>query len=80
MLRAAAPEWTAAPEVADDAFFVTDDMPRGAAIFVEHLHLRHGDSLAEVTLVGRVGPDAAHDLLVRVGIDVLASLGGASPT
>ena len=73
-LRAQSTVWAAAPEVGDDAFFTADELPTGSAVFIEHLHLRRGDTLAEVTLVGRIGPDASHDLLGRVGAAVMARL------
>ncbi len=66
-LQAAATTWTGAPGIGDEAFFTADDLPPGAAVFIQHLHLRRGDTVATVTLVGRIGPDSAHDLLGRVG-------------
>lgn len=71
-LKAASATWTGAPGVGDEAFYTADDLPAGAAVFIQHLHVRRGGTVATVTLLGRVGPDAAHDLLGRVGADVAA--------
>lgn len=70
--KAAASTWTGAPGLGDEAFYTADDLPPGSAVFVQHLHVRRGDTVATVTLLGRVGPDAAHDLLGRVGALVAA--------
>ena len=74
-LRAASSVWSSAPGLGDAAFFTADELPPGAALFIEHLHVLVGDTLAEVTMAGRIGPDASHDLLNRVGAAVAARLG-----
>ena len=72
--RAAHEVWAGAPDLGDGAFFAADVLPAGSAVFIEHLHLRRGDTMAVLTLVGRIGPDASHDLLARVGTSVAARL------
>ena len=54
--------------------YVTEELPTGSAVAIEHLHLRVRDSLVTVTLLGRITPDASHDLLARVGALVAARL------
>ena len=73
-VRAEAETWSGAAGIGDDAFYTADTLPAGAAVFIEHLHLRRGDTMAVLTLLGRIGPDASHDLLARVGIAVAARL------
>lgn len=68
--RAGATTWTGAPGIGDDAYYTADELPEGAAVFIQHLALRRGDTVATVTLVGRIGADSAHELLGRVGASV----------
>ena len=72
--RAAHAVWAGAPELGDGAFYAADALPAGSAVFIEHLHLARGDTMARITLVGRIGPDASHDLLARLGTAVAARL------
>jgi hypothetical protein len=73
-VRDEADTWSGAPGVGDDAFYTADALPAGAAVFIEHLHLRRGDTMAVLTLLGRIGADASHDLLARVGTAVASRL------
>jgi hypothetical protein len=73
--RGASALWTGAPGVGDDAFYTADALPAGSAVMIQHLHVLQGDTTAVVTIVGRIGPETAHDLLGRVGGDVAARLG-----
>ena len=73
-VRDEADTWSGATGLGDDAFYTADALPAGAAVFIEHLHLRRGDTMAVLTLLGRIGPDASHDLLARVGTAVAARL------
>jgi hypothetical protein len=66
-LRAGNAQLVADADDAADALYVNDVLPEGTAVFIAHLDLRVADTLAEITLVGRVGPDASHDILRRVG-------------
>ena len=73
-VRAEADAWSGAPGIGDDGFYTADALPAGSAVFIEHLHLRRGDTMAVLTLLGRIGPDASHDLLARVGTAVASRL------
>jgi hypothetical protein len=73
-LRAGNAQLVADADDAADALYVNDVLPEGTAVFIAHLDLRVADTLAEITLVGRVGPDASHDILRRVGEGVRARL------
>ena len=60
--------------IGDDAAYTVDELPAGSAIAVERLHLRVGDTLAVVTLLGRISPSATRDVLAALGAHVAARL------
>jgi len=73
-LRAGTASLVADADDGADALYTNDVLPAGTAVFISHLDLRVADTLAEITLVGRVDADASHDILHRVGAGVRAQL------
>lgn len=61
--RTAAGFWVGAPGVGDEAYFTADDLPPGAGVLIEHLVVRHRDTIYELTMLGRLAPESTHLML-----------------
>jgi len=62
----------------DDAFFTTEPLPPGAAVAIEHLSVRRGAAWVQVTMLGRISGENAHDLMRAIAPAIANRL--AAPT
>jgi hypothetical protein len=59
----------------DDAFFTTEPLPPGAAVAIEHLSIRRGSVWVEMTMLGRISGDSAHELMRAIAPAIVNRLG-----
>ncbi len=71
--RSGAADPIAVSGLGDEAFTSIDPLPLGAAVQIAHLDVRAGDTWTRFTLLGRINPDTASELLQRVAAPALVA-------
>ena len=73
-LRATALPLDIVAGLGDDAFFTTEPLPPGAAVAIEHLSVRHGSAWVEMTMLGRISGESAHELMLAIAPPIVTRL------
>ena len=77
-LRATALPLDIVDGLGDDAFFTTEPLPPGAAVAIEHLSVRNGKAWVEVTMLGRISGENAHELMRAIAPPIVARLAAST--